>query len=239
MRHPYPDDNSTLMALDRSRIRCLLFDVDGTLLDTDDLMVRRLTHWLIRLRLRPTEDSAAEAARQLVMRADGPGNRALQLMDRLHLDQVYAWINSKLYQAGWRRLPEDYLTIEGAPKALEELASHFRLGVVSARSATTLEAFLEHTHLRPLFETVVGGQTSRYGKPYPDPILHAAEELGVPAENCVMIGDTTVDMIAGVAAGAQTIGVLSGFGSKEELIAAGADIILPTVAHIPGLLEIQ
>ncbi len=226
------------MTLDRSRIRCLLFDVDGTLMDTDDLMVQRLARWLLRLRLRSTPDSASAAARRLVMRVDGPGNRALQLMDRLHLDQVYARINAKLYQAGWRRMPDNFLIIEGASEAVEKLAAHFRLGVVSARGATTLEAFLEHSQLRPLFETVVTGQTSRYSKPYPDPILHAARELGTPAENCVMIGDTTVDMVAGVAAGAQTIGVLSGFGSEDELIGAGADVILPTVAEIPSLLGI-
>jgi phosphoglycolate phosphatase len=51
-----------------------------------------------------------------------------------------------------------------------------------------------------------------------------------------MIGDTTVDIRAGVNAGAQTVGVLSGFGHEKELVKAGADIILDSVADLPDVL---
>jgi phosphoglycolate phosphatase-like HAD superfamily hydrolase len=52
--------------------------------------------------------------------------------------------------------------------------------------------------------------------------------MGVLPEECLMIGDTTVDIRAGRSAGAQTVGVLCGFGSEDELQRAGADLILPT-----------
>ena len=65
-----------------------------------------------------------------------------------------------------------------------------------------------------------------------------AENVGVKPENCLMIGDTTVDMRAGVAAGAQTVGVLSGFGEEEELRKTGADLILNSVADLPAVLSI-
>jgi len=50
------------------------------------------------------------------------------------------------------------------------------------------------------------------------------------------VGDTTVDIRAGRTAGAQTVGVLCGFGARRELERAGADLILPSVADLPGAL---
>jgi phosphoglycolate phosphatase len=67
-------------------------------------------------------------------------------------------------------------------------------------------------------------------------VLWAAEQLDVAPSECLMIGDTTVDIRAGRAAGAQTIGVLSGFGDHKELSRVGADHILTSVADLPALL---
>jgi phosphoglycolate phosphatase len=61
--------------------------------------------------------------------------------------------------------------------------------------------------------------------------------MGFPAESCLMIGDTTVDILAGKAAGAQTVGVLCGFGTKDELLASGADLILESTADLTQILE--
>ena len=76
----------------------------------------------------------------------------------------------------------------------------------------------------------------KHTKPFPDPIFWAAEQMGVPAANCLMIGDTTVDIRAGRSAGAQTVGVLCGFGEEFELRQRGADEILETTPKLAGLL---
>jgi phosphoglycolate phosphatase-like HAD superfamily hydrolase len=60
--------------------------------------------------------------------------------------------------------------------------------------------------------------------------------MGVKPEECLMIGDTTVDMRAGKSAGAQTAGVLCGFGEKEELLRFGADVILETTSELANKL---
>ena len=73
---------------------------------------------------------------------------------------------------------------------------------------------------------------------YPDPILFVARQMGVSPEACLMIGDTTVDMRAGRAAGAITVGVLCGFGQEVELLRAGADLILPTTSLIIQALNL-
>ncbi len=60
--------------------------------------------------------------------------------------------------------------------------------------------------------------------------------MGVQPANCLMIGDTTVDIRAGKAAGAQTVGVLCGFGEEPELRRLGADEILETTSELANLL---
>jgi len=78
--------------------------------------------------------------------------------------------------------------------------------------------------------------TAEHTKPFPDPILYAAHRMGVSPEACLMIGDTNVDIRAGKAAGAQTVGVLCGFGEERELRRRGADLILEFTAQVAHVL---
>ena len=110
------------------------------------------------------------------------------------------------------------------------------MAVVSARGEGSTLSFLNLYDLEHYFEIIVTGQTCTRSKPFPDPILFAASRMGIPPQKCLMIGDTAVDIRAGRTAGAQTVGVLCGFGNEIELLRAGADIILPSPADLTGLL---
>lgn len=83
---------------------------------------------------------------------------------------------------------------------------------------------------------VVSALSAERIKPHPAPVLYAAEALGLPVENCVMVGDTTVDIRAGRHARAQTVGVLCGFGERDELERAGADAVIDSTAQLGELL---
>ena len=109
------------------------------------------------------------------------------------------------------------------------------MSVVSARDEKGTLAFLEQYDLVRYFDVIVTGLSAQHTKPYPDPVLLAAKKMNTPPENCLMIGDTTVDIRAGKAAGAQTVGVLCGFGEEPELRMIGADEI---IANTPRLLEL-
>ncbi|GAB4522654.1 MAG: phosphoglycolate phosphatase [Anaerolineales bacterium] len=218
-------------ALEIGRIRALCFDVDGTLSDTDDLYVAQASR-LLRVFL--PQRTALALARWLVMRAESPGNALYALADRLGLDD-------RIYRALSRRRPKPtapghFLLVPGVREMLTEAVKHYPLAIVSARGEYTTLQFLEQHHLRPFFRVVVTAHTCRRTKPSAEPLLWAAERLGVPPESCVMIGDTVVDIRVGRAAGAQTIGVLCGFGERDELARAGADLILPQTADIVNLL---
>jgi HAD superfamily hydrolase (TIGR01509 family) len=129
-----------------------------------------------------------------------------------------------------------YLIVPGVLEMLRELKGHYPLAVVSARDEDSAMAFLEQFDLVNYFDVVITALSAEHTKPYPDPILLAAQKMGVQPGACLMTGDTAVDIRAGRSAGAQTVGVLCGFGEEAELRRQGADLILPGTADLDKVL---
>jgi HAD superfamily hydrolase (TIGR01549 family) len=129
--------------------------------------------------------------------------------------------------------------MDGVDALLARLSARYPLGIVTARPARGTRTFLDQFDLGRYFRAVASAQTAPHTKPYPDPVLWCAEQLGVPPEACLMIGDTAVDPLCGRRAGAQTVGVLCGFGSRAELERAGADVILEHTTQLAGLLGLE
>jgi HAD superfamily hydrolase (TIGR01549 family) len=223
------------MSLDLPRIQALCFDVDGTLSDTDDLFVNKAVGYLQPLRFLLPGHDAPRAARRFVMWAEAPGNILIGIPDRFGFDTPMAAVAEWLTRIRPRPM-KHFLLVPGVKEMLEQLKGHYPMAVVSARDEASTLMFLDQFGLRPCFDVVVTALTARHTKPYPDPIFHAAQKMGVRPESCLMIGDTTVDIRAGKAAGAQTLGVLCGFGEESELRAKGANEILETTAKLAELL---
>ena len=229
-----PKPPAPVPPLDLSRVKALLFDVDGTLSNSDDQLIQRLVNLLKPARFIIPEPKARSLSRRLVMRLESPGNALLGLADRLQIDNLIAKV---LDQRARRRASHaSYPVIPGVPQMLQTLSLRYPLAVVSARNALTTHAFLEHNALEPYFAMVVTSQTCPHTKPFPDPLLYAAHALSVPIQDCLMIGDTVVDVRAARAAGAQSLSVLCGFGTEKELRAAGTQAILPSTADLTKLL---
>lgn len=222
--------------LNPARIRAICFDIDGTLADTDDAIVLRFASWLRPLaRLTPGRD-LPRLARRLVMATEGPANLAYALADRLYLDELAAPFLDALHWVRGEGRPTRFLLIPGIQEALTALRQRYSLALVSARDRRGVEAFLNQFGLASLFSCVATARTCRRTKPHPAPVLWVAAQLDLRPEALLMVGDTTVDIRAGRAAGAQTVGVLCGFGERRDLQRAGADVVLETTADLPGLL---
>lgn len=219
------------MAIDTSRIKAICFDVDGTLSDTDDEWVSQLEH-----RLRLFGSGARPLARWLVMASETPMNAVYHWLDALSLDDNFARMYERAIQKR-KGAPQKFWLMAGARNLLEILSQRFPLAVVSARDEMTTHAFLRQFELEGYFKTVATSQTCERTKPSPAPLIWAAQQMGVAPQNCLMVGDTTVDILAGRAAGAQTIGLLCGFGTQRELARAGADMILQHLKELHKLLE--
>ena len=220
------------MPLDIPRIKALCFDVDGTLSDTDDLYANRLSRFLPSFLFR----DPAHTARRLIMWIEAPGNAFLGMADTLGLDdKMVALIDwtSRHRQLSTKR----YILVPGVDNLLERLKGRYPMSIISAREEKSTLHFLDQFDLLKYFDVVVTGLTTIHTKPYPHPILFAAQKMGVKPEECIMIGDTTVDMRAGKSAGAQTVGVLCGFGEKDELLKMGADLILNSTSELADAIS--
>ena len=222
---------NSCMSLDVKRIQALCFDVDGTLSDTDDVYTQKVTRFLPRFLFRDPE----RAARRFVMWIESPGNTLIGLPDIVGLDDellgLWEWLNRKR-----PRPMKHFMMVSGIKEMLQRLHGKYPMAVVSARDDKSTRAFLEQFALTGYFQEVVTAITAEHTKPYPDPILYAAKKMGMAPENCLMIGDTTVDIRAGKAAGTQTVGVLCGFGEEKELKRRGTDLILGSTSELADIL---
>jgi len=219
------------MTIDISRIKALCFDVDGTLSDTDDMYKQKVLRFFPKFLFHDPD----RAARRFVMWAEAPGNALLGLTDTIGLDdEIVALINwLSLHR---KRSDKKFLLVPGVDHMLAQLKGRYPMAVVTARDEKGTLHFLEQFGLLQYFDVIASGQSAEHTKPYPDPIIFAAQKMNVKPEECLMIGDTTVDMRAGKSAGAQTIGVLCGFGEEPELRKKGANMILKSTSELADVL---
>jgi phosphoglycolate phosphatase-like HAD superfamily hydrolase len=221
--------------LDLHKIQALCLDIDGTLADTDEHLTERVTRLLNPMRFLFRNRDASVTARRLVMAAETPVNGLVVLADRLGLDRLILPMMDGML--GSHRHDHHQTTlIPGIKQALELLQERYRLAIVTARTQHATDAFLDEFSLRSHFECVATARTCARTKPHPAPLLWAAKQMQLPIEACLMVGDTPIDVRTGVAAGTQTIGVLCGFGEKDELENAGANLVLESTSHLPSVL---
>ncbi len=212
------------------RIRAVLFDLDGTLFETDDMVVERLARLLSPL-ARLLELDERRTSRRLVMGMEGIVNGVITFLDVLHLDRPAFWLADRAdHLLHGQAHHSQYRLTEHAPALLADLKSRFLLGVVTTRSRAEAERMLRESDLRHFFDVIVTRDDTRRLKPHPAPIRVAAERLGLPTSEVLVVGDTPLDVRAAKAAGALAAAVLSGFGEIEEL--QEADIILEKPAEL-------
>lgn len=222
---------------DPGRVKAILFDLDGTLADTDDLLVDRLAQRLSRWAfLLPQKDPTA-VARRLMMNAENPFNSLYAWADRLYLDEAWAFASRLLPIISGPGRPASSVPVPGAVPAVRKLARLYNVGVVTTRSTRAANEILRSIGLDGTFGVVANARSTLRIKPHPAPVLWAARQLDLPAAACVMVGDTKVDIRAGLAAGAQVVGVLCGFGGLDELVSAGAQAVIDSPADLPRLLS--
>jgi len=114
-------------------------------------------------------------------------------------------------------------------------ARGIRLGVATNDGEVPARAHLEAVGIVDLFDFIAGSDTGHGGKPAPGMCLAFSAATGLAPERVVMVGDSTHDLIAGRAAGMQTVGVLTGLAGADVL-APLADAVLPDIGHLPAWL---
>lgn len=218
---------------DRS-IAAVLFDLDGTLVETDDQAVQRLARRLERVRqLLPAGDTN-RMARRLIMHNHDFLNRWLVLLDQIGVDRHIIGLATRWGLLDDRSKGASLAPVDGTVELLTRLSRLYKLAIVSTRPEADLRAYLDRYGLTGCVQAVVGSDSTRRIKPHPEPLLRALDLLNVAAEQAVMVGDTTVDIAAARAAGVLAIGVLCGFGEPKDF--DGAALVLDSTADLSNWL---
>lgn len=199
----------------------LLLDLDGTLADTLEDIRASTNHVRGAFHLEPLP---SDAVRDLV------GNGVLSLLENALADTGPF---EAVRERAWSLYREHHdhqcvVHVQLYPGAREHLARWTDQGrplaVVTNKPESFARAILDHLELTPYLPVLVGGDTTPFKKPSPEPIWAALERLGVPRRPAVMAGDSPNDLRAGRAAGVTTIAALYGFRDESELRSEGADI---------------
>lgn len=210
------------------RVRTALFDLDGTLIDSIELIRRSYAHTLREHR---------EFEPPLDFWLQGLG-RPLR-WQFAHFTEDPAEIEAMVatYRA-YNLFHHDAMVREfpGAVAAVRELkARGVKLGVVTSKMRAGAQRGLKHCGFEDLFDVIVGADDVTDHKPHPAPVLLALEQLGANFEGAVMVGDSPHDLASGRAAGAWTAAVAWGPFPREQLLATSPDRWLETTSEIASL----
>ena len=205
-----------------------LFDLDGTLIDSIDLIFRAYRHTAERhLAISPPDSVWRE----------GLGTPLPQQLSAVSEDPDLIEAMVVTYREYHFAHHED--SVKAYPEMVEVVAAlasrGARLGVVTSKLRMGAERGLITTGLMEFFHTIVSADEVSRPKPHPEPVFAALERLGIDAGNAVFIGDSPHDIAAGKEAGVTTAGVLWGPFAREELTLASADFLLESPAEILAL----
>ena len=189
----------------------ILFDLDGTLIDSTDAIVGCFYHSFEELSFDfkgNVEDIKNEIGYPLDVMYETLG---------VSKEKISDFVAS--YKKEYAKVSKVKTTLlKDAYEAVELAFSFARVGVVTTKSTAYTIPLLKHFEVFDFFETIIGRQEVINPKPHPEPILKAMENMNLTLKDTIyMIGDTKLDLIAAKDAGVKSVGVLCGYGKKEDL----------------------
>lgn len=207
----------------------ILFDLDGTLIDSTEAIVGCFYHSFEELNFDfqgTTQDITKEIGYPLDV-----------MYTTLGVPKENIWDFVASYKQEYRKVSEaKTFLLDDAYEAVKLASTFARLGIVTTKTTEYSIPLLKNFKIYDFFETIIGRQEVTNPKPHPEPILKAMENLNITSDDTIyMIGDTKLDLIAAQEAGVKSVGVLCGYGKKEDLALYTQDIFKDALSSIQEL----
>jgi pyrophosphatase PpaX len=211
-------------------INTVLFDLDGTLIDTNELIIASFLHTLEVYR-------PGEYKREDVLPFIGP--TLMETFSKINPSQCEEMCQTyrKFNIANHDSLVREYEGVYETVATLKE--KHFKLAVVTTKMLNTTMMGLRLTKLEPFFDTIVALDHVEHPKPNPEPIFKALSQLGSKPEEAIMVGDNYHDILAGKNAGTKTAGVSWTLKGRESLEVHHPDYMLDNMRDLLPILGVQ
>jgi phosphoglycolate phosphatase len=223
------------------RVAAVLFDLDGTLLDTAADIALALNRAMVEYDCTPL---AEDDVRRMVGRGSPVLIERAAAMQSRTLDAATQAAMLERFFHHYGRLEESNedsaQPYSGAAESLRTLHdAGLRTAVVTNKHHRFAEALLKRLGLADWVDVLIGGDTCARRKPDPQPLLFACESLHVPPSESLMVGDSVNDVQAARAAGIPIICVSYGYNEGRDPRTLECDLLLDSLAELPALLQVS
>lgn len=218
--------------MERKETDLIIFDLDGTLIDSSDDIAWAANKTLISM-----------GYKEMTMEAikEGIGWGVKVLLEKLMPGEEEERINEarrKFLDYYWEHLTVDTIIYPGVRETIKYFkGSYKKMAVVTNKPIRFTEKILEELSLREFFMMVLGGDSLVNRKPHPEPIEKVITTLHSLPETTVFVGDSPIDCETGKRAGVFTVGVEYGFRGREDIEGAGFDIIIREFSELMNILS--
>ncbi len=218
--------------------KVIIFDLDGTLIDSAPDLAFAVNHMLKTVNYKQFDEATIDGwvgngALVLVKRALS-GSRDIDKSIKSDFLEKALDIFLEFYAKNLCVRTVTYPNVSQTLQSLKEKA--YRLVIVTNKPFDFVEPILKGLELLAFFEYFIGGDSLAEKKPSPQPLLHVCEHLNVSVEECVMVGDSKNDILAGNACGMQTIGVTYGYNYGENIGVYNPSVIVNDFGEILNIL---
>ena len=199
--------------------KAIVFDLDGTIANSSTCIIETMHEVARQMNLSPVSD---DAVRDMIGQHL---NVMFPTLYNIHDEEMEEAI--RLYSIEYVRLTATLERLfDGALELIQHLSqTDLLLAIATGKSQSGAENACQRLGLTPYLDSIHGIIPGTPGKPDPAVLIRAMEALGVAADECVMVGDTTFDMQLSQAVGVEAIGVDWGVHSRDKLEACGVKVM--------------